>query len=107
VRILAIFLFLWPTYLLGHRGHDLDLAVAVFPERPDISSPAVNVAVVQDDITSWTGDFWEKEFTDSLIPAHGSRDINGDKRFNDELDMGADEVQWITSTSFSDKINKN
>jgi len=59
----------------------------------NVSSPAVNVAVVQDDITSWTGDFWEKEFTDSLIPAHGSRDINGDKRFNDELDMGADEVQ--------------
>jgi len=56
------------------------------------SSPAVDVAEEQDDITSWSDDFWESEFTDGVIPAHGSSDIHGDKRINNKLDMGADEV---------------
>ena len=56
------------------------------------SSPAVDVAEEQDDITSWSNAFWESEFSDAVIPAHGSSDIHGDKRIKNKLDMGADEV---------------
>jgi hypothetical protein len=56
------------------------------------SSPAMNKGIAESNITSWRDDFWKDEFRDGIIPAHGSTDINGDKRFNEQLDMGADEV---------------
>ena len=55
------------------------------------SSPAINEAIEQSAIT-WSGSFWEKEFTDGIIPASGSADIHGEERIKEQLDMGADEV---------------
>jgi len=56
------------------------------------ASPAVNEGVEETAISLWKGDFWKNEFTEGIVPAHGSNDIHGDKRFNGQLDMGADEV---------------
>jgi len=56
------------------------------------SSPAIDEAIEQSAIDSWTGKFWESEFTDALIPASGSSDIHGDTRIHNQLDIGADEV---------------
>lgn len=55
------------------------------------SSPAISQGVVQADLTNWTDTFWNGEFTNGIIPAHGTQDINGGSRFNNQLDMGADE----------------
>lgn len=70
------------------------LYVAVSSGNLDInaSSPAMNEGVEEANITSWTDEFWKNEFTDGIIPVHGSSDIHGDKRFNGQVDMGADEV---------------
>jgi hypothetical protein len=71
-----------PLYMDAEKGN-LDI---------NSSSSAVDEGVVQDNITSWQGDFWESAFLDAIIPAHGSSDIHGGKRINSMLDLGADEV---------------
>jgi len=71
-----------PLYLDASKGN-LDI---------NGSSPAVNEGVKQADISSWTDAFWKDIFVDGTVPAHGSSDINKEKRFNGQLDMGADEV---------------
>lgn len=58
----------------------------------NISSPALNEGVTLSDINTWSNSFWKSEFTDGIIPTHGSSDINGDKRINEEIELGADEV---------------
>ena len=71
-----------PLYLDASKGN-LDL---------NSSSPAVNEAIDQSAITSWSGSFWENEFADGLIPASGTKDIHGQQRIHEQLDIGADEV---------------
>jgi len=55
------------------------------------SSPAINEGIEQSAIT-WSGSFWESEFTDGIIPASGSADIHDEQRIHEQLDLGADEV---------------
>lgn len=55
------------------------------------NSPAVNQGIVQMDLTTWSDTFWSSEFSNEIIPAHGTQDINGESRFEGQLDMGADE----------------
>jgi len=56
------------------------------------SSPAINEAIEQSILGSWSSRFWESEFKDGLIPSSGSADINGQQRIKEQLDIGADEV---------------
>jgi hypothetical protein len=56
------------------------------------NSPAINKGIEQTAITTWLDSFWQKEFTNGIIPAHGTEDINGENRLENQLDLGADEA---------------
>ena len=51
-----------------------------------LSSPAIDEGIKQEDITSWSNDFWKKAFSNGVIPSAGSIRIDG------QLDIGADGV---------------
>lgn len=55
-------------------------------------SIAIDRAIPQAPLVTWVDTFWKNEFTDGVIPAHGEHDINGNKRLNRRLDIGAEEV---------------
>jgi len=52
----------------------------------------IDAGVKAEDITSWRAEFWNKAFSNGIIPAHGNSDIHGENRFNANIDLGADEV---------------
>jgi len=65
-----------PHYIDGKNGN-LNL---------QSDSPAIDAGVEIRAITSWSNDFWKREFEDGLIPTYGTRDIQK------QIDIGADEV---------------
>ena len=59
----------------------------------EASSPAINRGNRAKDIKTWIDLFWKNQFTNGVIPTHGSSDIDGNDRFNGEIDLGANEVK--------------
>jgi len=55
------------------------------------SSSAKDRGRKQEDIYFGTDAFWKKEFINGIVPSHGISDINGNKRFHNEVDLGANE----------------
>ena len=55
-------------------------------------SQAIDNGLVQNDISTWSSPLWPQIFATNNIPAHGSTDINGELRIeNNVIDIGADE----------------
>ena len=76
-----------PLYVQSSSGN-LDI---------NISSPAIDKGVVQDNISSWSNDFWKRTFIDGVIPSSGSIIIDG------KLDMGADGVIPVHGSSYNNR----
>ena len=56
-----------------------------------INSPAIDVGQMQSDLTNWNDSFWQTEFANGVITAHGDLDINNQSRISNQIDIGADE----------------
>ena len=59
--------------------------------RIESDSPAVDQGINLPDLSSWSDPFWQTLFSQGLIPAHGTSDINGETRMEGTIDIGADE----------------
>ena len=55
------------------------------------SSAAIDSGQVQSDLSYWSGSFWQSEFINGIILAHGDEDIDGQIRISTQIDISADE----------------
>ncbi|RTZ66867.1 MAG: hypothetical protein DSZ29_02100 [Aquificaceae bacterium] len=64
------------------------------------NSVVIDRAIIQAPLSTWKNAFWQRLLlTDGILSVHGKQDIYGNSRFNNRLDIGAEEVIIVESNS--------